>query len=73
MPLTLVAIGGDRSLSPTAKFHVVGKTFERGQLELEVGERTVRASLSRTGAVLDASAHEATVSLTRLEAPAAAR
>lgn len=75
MQLTLVAVGGARSLAPTAKLRVIGKRFERGELELEVEGSLVTARISSAGAVLDVHnfTRYHTVSLVRLEAPAAGR
>jgi hypothetical protein len=72
MQLTLVVLGGDRSLSPTAKLRVIGTTFERGELELDVDGRFVQASISSAGAVLGVYAGDATASLVRLEPSATA-
>lgn len=73
MELTLVAAGGDRSLSPSAKLRVTGKRFAHGSLELEVEGRHLAARISSAGAVLDVSnsTNYPTVTLVRLEAPAA--
>lgn len=75
MELALVAIGGDRALAPTAKLRVFGKQFERGELELELEGSPLLVRISSAGAVLDVQnfTRYPTVSLVRLEAPAAGR
>jgi SH3-like domain-containing protein len=53
MELKLTATGDDRPASLRGRLIVVTKSFQRGQLELELDDRSLGAQISRTGDVLE--------------------
>ncbi|HWO24507.1 MAG TPA: hypothetical protein VNO30_37450 [Kofleriaceae bacterium] len=68
MDLKLTAIGDDRPTLLRGQLMVTGKSFQRGQLDLEIDGRLVVAQISSAGDVLMVDHGDPTVRLARIRA-----